>query len=294
MDDMTVLSVTRTHLKWAEFQEEPEAVGFISLSLYQTVRTDEMFTNGTIIAFGGSALYNNSEAYKSIRQPIVDFVLFRCFLGRNETPYVQALRSVGWTNLERVLVMAMNGSIVYLNADGTDGVIDNPSNEGTNGATMDKDMSKMIYFVSVFVPLSLIFLIGICFTCYLIRHNIQWKQRREADMHPVWINIHTGKRMLRRRTLDGSMTGNQMNDNGSDELTLDLATVVPPVDAGGSDTTKSLEILRTNSTRSTSIKITGFHPMNDVEGDSSNVPMKTEKVPTGRSLSRRPSQCVEV
>jgi hypothetical protein len=289
---MTVLAVTRTHLERVEFQEEP--AGFISLSLYQTVRTDEMFTNGTKIAFGGSALYNNSGAYGSLRRPTDDLVLFRSFLGRNETAYVQALRTVGWTSLERVQLMTMNGSMVYMNSDGTDVMIDDPSSNGdTNTATMDKDMSKMIYFVSVFVPLSLIFLIGICFACYMLRYNIQWNQRRETDVHPIWINIHPTKRMLRRRTLDGSVMGNQTNDNGSDDLTLDVASVAQPVDAGVSDT-KSSKILRKNSTRSTSMRITGLHPMHDEE-NSSNAPVKTEKK-VGRTMSssRLTSQCVEV
>jgi hypothetical protein len=227
MDDMTVLSVTRTHLEEVEFQQPN--TDFVALMLYQTVRTNTMFTNGTKIAFTGSAIYD-WDGLESSTPP--DHMIYLCFLGQNETAYVEALRSAGWANLERALLMTMTGSMVRTNEKGTEFYIENDNNgmnqdsTSTKG-TMDKNLSKTIILVSVFVPLSLVFVFGTCLVCYLLRYNTQWNRRQDTNIHPVWINITTTtKKRLRRWTFDGSMTGHHTNnDSGSDELTVDVASV---------------------------------------------------------------------
>jgi hypothetical protein len=208
MDEMTLLSVTRDHLVNTEFSKH---VAFQSLSLFQTIRSGEkeMFSNGTFVAFGGSAFY--SEIVSTQQQ-----VLYLCFLGNNETSYVDRLRLMGWRNLERAMLMTMSGEMVDL----VNGTMVMQADESSNErGTMDQEMSKMIYLVSI-IPLGLVFLAGGCLVAYLARNNVNWNKRCNAD-DPGWESTPSKARRLRLFTLE---IRDSVDDNAS-EMTPDMASV---------------------------------------------------------------------
>jgi hypothetical protein len=215
LNDMTLLSVTRNHLIDTEFSKH---VAFQSLTLYESVRsgTNDMFTNGTFVAFKGSAFY--SQGGLSI--PDVEKMLYLSFLGGNETAYVLKLRLRGWNNLERALIMTMSGNMVdYVNGtmvmNNVTAAVSNQQNQ------MDKNMSKMIYLISVFVPLAVVFLAGGCLVGYLARNNVKWNKPLDAN-DPDWQSSPSKARRLRRLTFE---TRDSVDDTrASIQVNVDAAT----------------------------------------------------------------------
>lgn len=212
MTDMTLLSVTRNHLINTGFSKNNT---FQSLELYETVRSGikDMFTNGTFIAFGGSAEYA-----EGVSIPDVEKVLYLCFLGNNETVYVDQLRLMGWKNLERALLMTMSGNTVdYVNGSM---VMNTEAASTQQQQQMDDYMSRMIYLISVFVPLAVVVLAGGCLVGYLARNNVKWNKNLDAN-DISWQQSPSKARKLRRLTFE---IRDSADDNAS-EMTPDMASV---------------------------------------------------------------------
>lgn len=219
LNDMDVLSETRDHLVNTEFRKH---LGFSSLTLIQTVRTgvEMMFTNGTKIAFGGSAYYSASVS-------TLPKILYLCFLGTNEVAYVDKLRLLGWSNLERALIMTMSGDMVDL-VNGTSVTL-GAANASSSPAQeqMGGNMSKAIIFISVLVPLAVVCLLGGCLVCYRARDGINWKKSLDAN-DPAWQANDANTNKLRRFTLEIQ----DVSDDNNSDMTPDMASVKAAVASG--------------------------------------------------------------
>ena len=192
-DKMTLLSVTREHLVENEFSKHDF---FIYLSLYQTIRSDEqMFANGTHVAFTGTAHY--SEPVMTHEQ--MEEIEYMCFLGENEEIYVERLREMGWRNLERALLMTAGGDMVEFR-DGTMVMVDMSSSDGGELA-MDNDTSMMLYFVAVFVPVGVVVFAVLSCIVYVVRNSVAWKKSSDPN-GLAWQADPSKAKKLRRMTLE--------------------------------------------------------------------------------------------
>jgi hypothetical protein len=85
---------------------------------------------------------------------------------------------------------------------------------------MDEEMSKMFIYIAVFVPLSVIALVGVVYGGYLMRNNVKWNKPLDAN-DPVWQSNQPLGNRLRRMSLE---IRDDTDDNASD-LTPDMASV---------------------------------------------------------------------
>jgi len=214
---MTLLQATRDHMITTEFGKH---ISFESLSLFQSIRSDDedMFGNCTHVAFGGSATYYDRIMTREQMQ-IFEYL---CFLGKNETVYVDKLRALGWNNLQRALLMTVSGDMVDY-VDGTMVEMDmssDPASASDTPEQMDEEMSKMFIYIAVFVPLSVIGLVGVVYGGYLMRNNVKWNKPLDSK-DPIWQRNHPQAKRLRRLSLE---IQDDTDDNASD-LTPDMASV---------------------------------------------------------------------
>ena len=182
IDEMGLVEVTRQHMMYVMGHADYQSSIIASISLVHTMRSD-LIANGTMIAFSGMVSYysleSNSTAsatarssqsqsnYMSTDQMTASAYL--CFLGENETTYVDALHMAGWTSLEKVLVLNSRGEqIEYHNGNMT---VENGSDQATN-PTMDASMSIAFYLLAVFIPFSILAGIAISHMLYRAQRDL--------------------------------------------------------------------------------------------------------------------------
>jgi len=243
-DKMTLLQVTREHLINNEFSDHES---FLSLSLFQTIRSEaELFANGTHAAFTGTVTYVD-EPTTQMSQENMQEMEYMCFLGEKGVVYVDALRAMGWRNLDRAMLLTVGGDMVEYK-DGTMVMIDMSSDDPAP-VEMDDETSKMIYFVAVFVPAGLVLLaILVCAVC-LARKNITWKNTSDPN-NLAWQADPSKARQLRRMTLEV-----KNGDDTSQSAAASEITDVPSVKAAVASTRRSSLPVPPTTTRS--IKATG-------------------------------------
>ena len=212
MDRMTLLDVTKRHLESCFATDSL----FSRIFLYFSVRSDEMFQNGTKIAFGGNAYFLSSSSSSGTTQndenteeedAMIESIATNsmlCFLGQNETIYVESLRqALGWTVLQRAQLMTVAGGMVEYTDDGT---MIMPSDDNGGAAieptkSMEKSTSLGIYLVSVLVPLVAVVLLATGWCCYRMRTNLALKASDTADpKSPIWCTEHPQNHALRQAT----------------------------------------------------------------------------------------------
>ena len=197
-DKMTLLQVTRQHLVANEFSNHEN---FLSLALFQTIRSNgELFGNGTQVAFTGTVTYVDEPKTK-MTQETMRAMEYMCFLEKGEDIYVDSLRAMGWRNLDRAVLLTVGGDMVEYEGGAMVVVDMNTEDPASVSVEMDDEMSKMIYFVAVFVPTGVVLLaILVCVLC-LVRKNVLWKNASDSD-DSVW-QVDTYKaNKLRRLTLE--------------------------------------------------------------------------------------------
>jgi len=247
-DQMTLLAVTREHL----VDEFSKHEAFLSLSLFQDIRSDEeLFANGTHVAFTWTAYY--SEPVMTNEQMLM--IEYMCFLGENEATYVEALRTMGWRNLERALLMTAGGDMVEYR-DGNMVMVDM---SGDDELEMDDDTSRMLYFVAVFVPVGVVVLAVVFCAVRVVRNNVTWK--KSADPNGLaWQADPSKANQLRRMTLE--IKNGDDTSSAASELTdvpsVKAAVATPRRASGGGlplspSPLKNSQRSRRGSTRATDI-----------------------------------------
>jgi hypothetical protein len=227
VNQMRVLALTRQHLIDYEFVNHR---GFITLTLYQTVRTTNVnasiSTTTTLIAYTGTAMYSNDDENEnnSAQQHLINQdMMYMCFFGSNGTIYVSSLQEqAGWTSLQSIELMTMTGNYVSMNENGTltdsingeNGQNASNGNEGTTEETtttppvsslMDNHLQTYIYLIAVCIPVGIVFLCGLCYIIYMLKYNVQWKWHNDPNdatttrmnhhhhLHSIWVvqtNLH--------------------------------------------------------------------------------------------------------
>jgi hypothetical protein len=195
MNNMALLSVTRRHLTDMEFRYHPS---FYSLSLFQAPRSEDMFHNGTKVAYTGMAYYYyDTDAMTDMTREQMQSMEYLCFLGANETLYVDELRNeLGWNTLERALLMTSGGSMIDL-VNGTmtimmDGGSSSNSSQVSSSTAgtatmMGSETSTMMYMAAVLVPVCLIVFALLCVVAYLCKHNLHCaSNNNNSDDSSVW------------------------------------------------------------------------------------------------------------
>jgi len=189
------------------------------IDLYETIRSDEAlaFHNATKFAFMGTAYYGSSQQNDESTQqqqqqlpppppsspsPYSNECL--CFLGGNETLYVESLREAGWTTLDRAWLMTPSGQYVWytgkgqyilVSADGRNGGTasrndgggssNDNGGEGTDGNngvdddSMMEGMSKTMYVLAVLIPIGVVGVMSIVTCIAWIKYSVKWD--RTAD-----------------------------------------------------------------------------------------------------------------
>lgn len=192
LEPMMLLSETRDHLEKTDFSKH---FAFESLQLYQTIRSEGelMFSNGTHVAFGGQATFSENTM---TNEEMLE-VQYLSFLGQNETAYVNRLRLMGWTGLQRALLMTATGGMINFD-NGAMKMM--PVASEDDSRDMEPGMSNMIVSIATMIPIAILSLAIFIFTGYALRTKIHWKLAA-SDTDSVW-------KLGRQRKAPGSMTNN--------------------------------------------------------------------------------------
>jgi hypothetical protein len=196
MDQFRLVAVTRQHMI-SLLGRDPN---FVGLKLQHTLSSSRItsgpiFKNGTKAVFVGRAIYNGTA-------PSTDAMLTMenlCFLGENQTAYVDSLRQVGCKSLDMAHLMTNAGEV------GVVSVVDDDEEEDNDyGATApdvtesqqddeenDNNSTASIVLITVIillVPVSLLLLlVMVCLVRQQIRH-INWEMKSDKD--PYWRTDH--------------------------------------------------------------------------------------------------------
>lgn len=240
---MQILAITRQHLIDYEFSNQR---GFVTLTLYQTVRTTTNSNRTTLIAYTGTATYNDDGDQHLIDQDM----MFMRFFGSYGTTYITCLQQqAGWTTLQEIELMTMTGNYVYMNENGTTININNDNNNSSLGggetdgteqtsttSKMNNNMQTYIYLIAVCIPVGIVFLCGLCYIVYMLKYNVQWtwhentgnydEKNRKNHLHPIWV-VHTnsGNAAMKKRK-----SSNETNHSSKfhNSRTLDFTDINDP------------------------------------------------------------------
>jgi hypothetical protein len=194
---MTLLEVTRTHLEDCFGDDDV----FMRISLYLSQRSKEidMFQSGTKIAYGGNAYYGLPQNEETIRDSVASKTLL-CFLGQNETAYIESLRmEMGWEFVERAQVLTVAGEMVQYE----DGEVVMPTSADDlqredDTQYMDDDMSLMIILLAIGVPISILLVLAASWCCCKMRNNLSLIPSSTADPeNPMWSVDHPQSKEVR-------------------------------------------------------------------------------------------------
>ena len=205
MNGMGLLEATRTHLA-ACLQDDPF---FVRLTLYFSVRSKEldMFQNGTKVAYSGKAYYTlPSSVVNNDGQVASD--AFLCFVGANETRYVDSLQSMGWDIVEQAQIMTISGDMIAY-VDGEMVVVETNDNDDDEPSTsaMTPHTSTFIYLVATLVPLSVVVFLGLGWCLYRISISVSFRSPKTANANnPMWSVHHPDSQEHRRATLKKQST----------------------------------------------------------------------------------------
>ena len=208
---MLILEATRDHLRDFEFSKQP---GFQAIQLFPSFRSgdDAMFSNRTRVAFGGTAFYTNAQS-----SPLDMMEPYLCLLGEaNETSYVERLRSFGWHNLERALLLTAagdrmvftNGTMKTMETTFTDDNANDPDNEMMEGA------SRMIYTLAIGIPLSIASVLSFLCVGHVFQSNCQCTKPFDSGDSAVWKS--SSSKVARVRRLDFRSDDSTMPSNSGD------------------------------------------------------------------------------
>jgi hypothetical protein len=195
LQPMMLLEETREHLTVTEFSSHE---AFESLQLYQTIRSapttisptaaeagdtsggggtgggGTIFANGTQVAFGGLATF--AQLAMSSQEMLE--VQYLSFLGDNETVYVDRLRRMGWSSLQRALLMTATGGMIRFD-NGTLTMMTATGDEESR--IMEKGTSNLIVSLATMIPVAILSLAVFLFAGYAFRTKMHWKLPSSND-----------------------------------------------------------------------------------------------------------------
>jgi hypothetical protein len=217
LDQFQLVAATRQHLITLLGGNGRDA-SFAGLKLQHTLRStiisgsrDPIFRNGTRAVFVGRALYYNETGVPSADE--MRDMQNLCFLGENQTAYVDSLKQLGCTTLEQALLISSAGQGVVLSKDDDDSdseqrasnnnvknsvssegkdspssskASNTPATKSENGNDDTSSSSKsdiiLITVIALLVPVSLLlFLLVLYIVRQQIENRINWEAIKKVS-----------------------------------------------------------------------------------------------------------------
>jgi hypothetical protein len=168
--------------------------------LQHTLRLDSgsnsgpIFKNGTRAVFVGRAIYTNASDTPPPSADAMRTMENLCFLGENQTAYVDSLRLLGCHSLDQAHLLTNAGEVVVLSVDDEDSESENaPTPNNKNVTESQDDDSKanivVITVIAILIPVSLLLLLLMIWLVRQQIHRINWEAKL-SDKDPYWRTDH--------------------------------------------------------------------------------------------------------
>jgi hypothetical protein len=184
MDGMNLLEVTRKHIHNC-LDAHPF---FVRLTMYFSIRSKPLaiFQNGTKVAYSGNAYFTLPS---DVALPVGDVATetLLCFMGKNESNYVNSLHTMGWDFVQQAKIMNIAGDMFdYSSNENGDMVVVVVGNSNTK-SKMGSSTSRVFYLTATIVPLSVVFLLFVACCLYTLCNNVAWRPSKQVEPEsPMW------------------------------------------------------------------------------------------------------------